>query len=552
LGMVYVADTANHTIRTITPTGVVSTLAGLAGNSGSADGTNSVARFFYPDGLVVDALLNVYVADTANHTLRQISPAGAVTTLAGLAGNSGSSGGPADAARFNYPSGVAVNAAGNLFVADSSNDTIREGIFSSSRLPTRIIGLLGDLSCGNVLVGQTATRTLTITNSGDAPLNVSGINYPAGFSGAWSGSIPPGAFTNVTVTFAPNAASAYSGLVTVTSDATAGINVISASGTGIPLPTRTIGLSGSLNFGPVQVGYTASRTLTLTNSGNSPLTISNINYPAGFSGAWSGSIPPSSSQNVTVTFTPSVVADYSGNLSVTSDATAGTSIIAVSGAGIQVLSMQLTGMSFSNGLAGFVLHGPVGNSYVIQTSSNLLSWLPFSTNVIPVGGFLTVVDPTATNDPIRFYRAVPNVAANLINIAATSGVVTGPFVISNAFIYQPTETGVANGGRAAYDFTVAAAGNYLIRALVDAPNEGANSFFLNIDAEPLDPYMTWDIEPITFGFDQRPVSWRGNGTFDHNQFVPVVFNLTSGAHQLIIRGREAYTLLQSVTVLPYP
>jgi hypothetical protein len=136
-------------------------------------------------------------------------------------------------------------------------------------------------------------------------------------------------------------------------------------------------------------------------------------------------------------------------------------------------------------------------------------------------------------------------------LSATSGLVATPFIITNDYIYQRTETGVADGGRAAYTFTIANAGSYVIRAVVNAPNGSANSFFVNVDAEPQDPYMTWDI-PLTSGFEQSVVSWRGNGTFDNNQFVPIVFNLTQGTHQLIIRGREANTLLRSMAVLQYP
>jgi sugar lactone lactonase YvrE len=125
-GNVYVADTFNFAIRKITPAGVVSTLAGLTGNPGSADGTGSAARFSAPQGLVVDSAGNVFVADTNNHTIRQVTPAGVVTTVAGLATTSGSADGTGSAARFNFPRGIAVDSVGNLFVSDSTNNTIRK------------------------------------------------------------------------------------------------------------------------------------------------------------------------------------------------------------------------------------------------------------------------------------------------------------------------------------------------------------------------------------------------------------------------------------------
>ncbi len=125
-GNVYVADTLNNTIRKITPAGVVTTLAGLAGSYGSADGTGSAARFRGPSGVAVDSAGNVYVADTGSHTIRQVTPAGVVTTLAGLAGITGSADGTGRAARFYYPYGVATDSSGNVYVADSGNNTIRK------------------------------------------------------------------------------------------------------------------------------------------------------------------------------------------------------------------------------------------------------------------------------------------------------------------------------------------------------------------------------------------------------------------------------------------
>src|SRR6476661_1401421 len=89
-GNVYVADTSNNTIRKITPSRVVSTLAGLAGSVGSDDGTGCAARFAGPSGVAVDSAHNVYVADTFNHTIRKITPSGVVSTFAGSAGMPGS------------------------------------------------------------------------------------------------------------------------------------------------------------------------------------------------------------------------------------------------------------------------------------------------------------------------------------------------------------------------------------------------------------------------------------------------------------------------------
>jgi sugar lactone lactonase YvrE len=123
-GNLYVVDTGNHCIRKITPDGQVTTLAGSK-EAGYADGVGAEARFNFPADIAVDAQGNLYVADTANHRIRKITPEGVVSTLAG-SGQAGFADGAADAAQFRAPEGIAVDARGNVYVADTGNNRIRK------------------------------------------------------------------------------------------------------------------------------------------------------------------------------------------------------------------------------------------------------------------------------------------------------------------------------------------------------------------------------------------------------------------------------------------
>lgn len=155
-GNVYVADTWNQKIRKITSAGVVTTLAGPVcpqyGScpSGAIDGTGSAARFNVPHGIATDATGNVYVADWFNHTIRKVTPAGVVTTLAGIAGIGGASiDGMGTAAQFTNPYGIAIDSAGNIYVSQGGNALLRK--ITPAGMVTSIIGCPDYVNCSPVV-----------------------------------------------------------------------------------------------------------------------------------------------------------------------------------------------------------------------------------------------------------------------------------------------------------------------------------------------------------------------------------------------------------------
>jgi sugar lactone lactonase YvrE len=184
-GNIYVSD-ASNTIRRITQAGVVSSFVGVAGVVGSADGSGSSTTFYQPAGLALDAVGNLYVTDTYNSTIRMVTPAGVVTTLAGRVATEGSADGTGTTALFNLPSGITVDGSGNLFVTDTNNDTIRRGSAAPpGTSPPRLInistraqvGTGSNLLIPGFVVKGTGMETLLIRAVGPTltEFNVTGV-----------------------------------------------------------------------------------------------------------------------------------------------------------------------------------------------------------------------------------------------------------------------------------------------------------------------------------------------------------------------------------------
>ncbi len=194
-GSVYVADRYNHTIRKITVAGVT-TLAGISGQAGFRDGLGTFALFAEPSALAVDAAGNVYVADSLNAVIRKISPTGVVSGLAGSPGNRGYADGIGAAARFNYFTAMTLDGAGNLYVSEQQSDVIRKitaaGVVTTIAGGTKFsypTGIAVD-STSNVYVAEAGTRLIRKISSAGTVTTLAGI-ATIGASGGFADG-PPG------------------------------------------------------------------------------------------------------------------------------------------------------------------------------------------------------------------------------------------------------------------------------------------------------------------------------------------------------------------------
>lgn len=309
-------------------------------------------------------------------------------------------------------------------ISDATSGTDSIQVSGTGVFPTRVIFLTGDLNFGDVAIGTSAQHILTIINRGNSILTVTNISIenpssPGIISADYSGPVYPGAGVSVPVTFTPgNVAPSnpkgvhYSALLDVVSDATSGTNSVEASGAGV-LPqyvTRIISVNTNLNFGPTPIGLLPLMNLVIANKGNSDLTISNINFPEGFStfvfdafGGYGGygilasgstnvTIPAGSRMNIPVTFAPTNVMRYGGTVTIDSDAISGKGQFTVSGQG-EYPAGHYIGL-FAPGMGPFFsFFSPAGSNAVFGDSGY------FSANVTANGSFSGVLLLAGTRQP---------------------------------------------------------------------------------------------------------------------------------------------------------
>jgi hypothetical protein len=213
--------------------------------------------------------------------------------------------------------------------------------------------------------------------------------------------------------------------------------------------------------------------------------------------------------------------------------------------------------STSSGVSGYkVYRGAATGNYNLSvnpgnvTQATIGGLVPGATYCFAVSAYSTDGVESPLSAEISFTTPTNSRPPDAgLTFAADSGALTGPFSALNGVLSQTLLTTLVGSGKATYPFTIVKSGTYVISANVYAPSTSENSFYVNIDAEPTDPAMIWNVA-VSTGFTNRNVSWQGNGTSNNPQYNPRVFALSAGLHQLIIRGKEPNTKLQALTITP--
>jgi RHS repeat-associated protein len=408
-GNIYVADEVNNAIRKITPTGLVTTLAG-SGSAGAVNGTGTSASFNLPCGVAIDASGNVYVADYNNNSIRKISPTGAVSTFAGN-GAVGSANGTGTAATFNHPFSVTVDVSGNVYVADRLNNMIRK-ITSGGVVST----LAGNTTAGSANGTGTAASfhtptTIAVDNQGNVYVADEGNNMlraitPTGVVSTLSGTGATGSNNSIGLS-----ATFYNPFaVTVDAFGFAYVgdysnNLIRKVATGNF--SISPGLPAGINFN------TATGAISGTPSSVSgTATYTAIGYNSSGPGATSLSITvslgsnfnPSQNLNYIATFTPRVANITNGtalNTAIADKTQAETTVTYFDGLGRPVQTVQLKG-------------SPAGNDIVQpfaydQFGREAIKYLPYAlTGAVGSDGSYKGNALTPTAGQAAFYSAPPN------------------------------------------------------------------------------------------------------------------------------------------------
>jgi sugar lactone lactonase YvrE len=423
-GIIYVADSQNNVVRAISPsTGFISTVAGTGSLGYAGDGAAATAaKLDTPSGVVTDAAGNLYIADTGNNTIRVVA-AGIITTAAGT-GSSGFGGdaGASNIATLQTPGGVAVNGIGRIYIADTGNNRLRQVDVTASTVTFS----------PQIVQTTSAKKTVSIVNQGNTTLTLTSLTIAGPFASDVSSTcianatLAPGANCVLALTFTPLLATSNTGTVTVTNSGAGAAKTIALSGTGLPQQTNG---PQTITFATLPNVPYGTSPITLTASSNSGLPVSySVSGPATLSGSvltltGVGSVSVTASQSGNANFTAAT--PVTQTFTVTKGAlTIKPSNLSISyGTAIPTLTYTVSGLAATDTLTTAMTGSPVLTTTATSTST---------AGIYPITA--TAGTATATNYTLVFVAGTLTinkaVSTTVLTVASTTVYTNQTFTVT--------------------------------------------------------------------------------------------------------------------------
>jgi hypothetical protein len=366
--------------------GAITTVAGsTTGNFNGDDIPATTAQLNFAQGIALDSAGNLFIADTNNGRVQEVfaansiigTPGNIVTVAGDFAAAFAGDGGPPTKGALNQPSGVFVDAAGDIFIADTANLRIREVAVPAIQFNPTSLTFASTVS-PQVVGTASAAQSVTIGNPGHATLTISDIAISGASTGDYtqtnncSSSLAPNGSCTVSITFAPTHAGTRTASLKVTDNATGNSQLVGLSGEGALSPVANVSPAG-IQFVSQPTGTTSGpQTVTLSNTGSATLSISSIGITGTNAGDFTqtntcGPTPTTLAAGtncaISVTFTPTAAAGRSATLTVTDDAPGNPHAVGLLGTGSStpspVVSLSPASVLFAN--------QPVGSTSGTQT-----------------------------------------------------------------------------------------------------------------------------------------------------------------------------------------